>query len=105
MVDLSQVFFDFLTILSALTLLISLYTQQIIPTPLLIFAFIIVPFALARGKFERFLIRTGVPILSLITLSIMLGKGENVTLIFSLLLQLSILIFALYIMFIPLRKN
>lgn len=105
MVSLCRALWDFMTILSAVALLISLYAQGILPIHWLIPALLLVPIALTVGGFGRFLVRIGLPILSLITLSITLGGGKNVTSIFGLLLQLAILLFAFYVMFRPLKKR
>lgn len=92
---------------SAVALIMSLYIQGVLPSSLAIIALFLVPVALALGGFGGLVIRLGIPIMSILTLSIILGGGniQSITGILSALSVLVIVLLAFYVMFLPFRRR
>jgi len=95
----SQDFWNFIRILGAIAIILSLYMRGMIPTYLAIFALLIVPIALALGGLTRFLIRVGLPLISLFILSLFIAGGGNLSLVFSGVITLAIILFTFYLFF------
>jgi len=100
-------FWDILVIISAAVLIITLLFQGVISMPMALIAFLLIAVGLALGGIARFIVRVGVPLLSLLIVSITFGGGniKNITGILSSFITLIIMLVAFYIMFLPFRRH
>lgn len=100
-------FWDMLTIISAVVLIVTLLSQGAISTTLAALTIALISIALSLGGFPRFIARVGIPLLSLLTASIALGGGSggNIMKILSGFLTFIIIAAAIYLMFLPFRRR
>jgi hypothetical protein len=88
-------------------LIITLLVQGVISMPMALIALLLIAIGLALGGIARFIVRVGIPLLSLLIVSITFGGGniKNITGILSNFVTLIIILVAFYIMFLPFRRR